>query len=150
MATAVRQEGTVASPTLAGTLLDGAGAAIGVPAAIGVMRVMRRWQDRKDKRKEAVHKLHESEQSEVESLRKMVDGVVAFLVGRKGEAGLPDQLGFLDRFDHYQRSVDEQFRALRGQVKSLRDEWKPNGGNSSYDRLKRLDDERKARDPNED
>jgi len=140
--------------TLPGALLDGAG--IGVATATWHLMGERQKRRRQQKAavKEAEARTFASELDEVKTLRRIVDNIMVFLVGRKSQGGLPGPDGFLTQHQRFQETVmerlgrtDEHLQAidgrlstLAGAVQLLTNEWKPDGGHSSYDRLRRLDE----------
>lgn len=144
--------------TLPGALLDGAG--IGVATAAWHLlgeRQKRKRQARQDEEAQE-ERTRDDMLAEVSTLRKIIDSVMVFLVGRKEQGGLPGPEGFLAKHERFQRTVldrlnsidghlsanDGRLSALTREVKIIGQEWKPNGGKSSYDRLRRLDERGEA------
>lgn len=126
--------------TAASTLLDGIGGAVGVAAGGAVWRLLSRRQGTKRTRRQ-------TERDEVATLRRIVDAILLWLTGRKGEEGLPDTDGFVVLYERSQTEIRESLTALHGAVGELQSsmevltaEWTPNGGQSSHDRLRRIDE----------
>lgn len=140
--------------TLPGTLLDGAG----IGLATATWRLMGERQKRRHQAKadaqDAEVQAQDDLQEQVKGLRRVTDNIMVFLVGKKEQGGLPGPEGFLAQHERFQRSVLERFDTMDAQrrddravldqlassVRTLEAEWKPNGGHSSYDRLRRVDE----------
>lgn len=123
----------LAADNLTFTLLDGAGGGVILAAATASWRLYHGRQDRRLSKRQM-------ETDEVKALRTIVDGVMEFLVGRSGVEGLPDAPGFIRTFEDFQGEVRTGLADLHDAVEMLAAEWRPNGGESSYDRLRSLHD----------
>lgn len=140
--------------TVPGALLDGAG--------IGVATVAWRFLGERQKRRQQARAQEQAEEeranadvwaaigevrSDVGTLRRIVDNVMVFLVGKKEQAGLPGPVGFLTQHEQFQSAVMQRLEAIDGhlsatdsRLETIEREWQPNGGDSSYDRLRRIEE----------